>query len=154
MSVLKYFKNTPRSPPHRATGLKWIFFFKIAMRSLEKKKPSRPLGGRQGPVAQPTGDRPLGPAHGWQGGLSPTPRATGGACRPPAGDRGTLPYISIRPPFPPHLSTKIPPKIQKKREGWGEGKRRSPTGFSTCDLQVSTFNLNIVIFKYYVFKYE
>ena len=31
-----------------------------------------------------------------------------GACRPPAGDRGA---------FPPHLSPKIPPKFQKKREG-------------------------------------
>ena len=66
MSVLKYFKNIQRSPPHRATGPKCIFFFKFAMRSLEKKKKS--------PVAPPTGDR----------GLSPSPRATG-ACRPLGG---------------------------------------------------------------------
>ena len=60
MSVFKYFKNIPRSPLHRTTGLKRnFFFFKFAMRSLKKK----------GPVALPTGDR----------GLSPTPRATG-AC--------------------------------------------------------------------------
>ena len=29
MSVLKYFKNIPRSPPHRATGPKCIFFLQI-----------------------------------------------------------------------------------------------------------------------------
>ena len=40
-----------------------------------------------------------------------------GAYRPPSGDRGTHPYICLRPPFPPHLSPKIPPKIQKKNRG-------------------------------------
>ena len=72
MSVLKYFKNIPRSPSHRATGPMCNFFFKFATKSLEKKKegglsspqqatgpcrppqerqaPCRPLGGRQGPV--------------------------------------------------------------------------------------------------------
>ena len=38
MSVLKYFKNIPRSPSHRATGPKCYFFFKFATKSLEKKK--------------------------------------------------------------------------------------------------------------------
>ena len=39
MSVLKYFKNIPRSPSHRATGPKCNFFFsKFATKSLEKKK--------------------------------------------------------------------------------------------------------------------
>ena len=67
MSVLEYFKNIPRSPSHRATGPKCnFFFFKFAMKSLEKKK--------GGAVAPPTGDR----------GLSPTPRATG-SCRPSGG---------------------------------------------------------------------
>ena len=156
MSVLKYFKNIPRSPSHRATGPKCnFFFFKFATKSLEKKK---------GPVARWGGDR----------GLSPSPRATAagpgpqapqgacrpppgdrGACRPPAGDRGTHPYKRAAPPLPssfePENSTKNP---EKKREEWGEGKRRSPAGFSTCDLQVGKFSLNIVIFKYYVFKYE
>ena len=37
-----------------------------------------------------------------------------GGLSPPPGDR---PYISSLPPFPPHLSQKISPKIQKKREG-------------------------------------
>ena len=64
MSVLKYFKNTPRSPPHRATGLKCKFFFQIR----------NEVPGKKGPVAPPTGDR----------GLSPSPGATG-ACRPLGG---------------------------------------------------------------------
>ena len=60
MSVLKYFKNTPRSPPIGRQALSVIFLFKFAMRSLEKKKalspPQRVIGacrpplGRQGPV--------------------------------------------------------------------------------------------------------
>ena len=40
MSVLKYFKNIPRSPSHRATGPMCNFFFKFATKSLEKKKTS------------------------------------------------------------------------------------------------------------------
>ena len=87
MSVLKYFKNILRSPPIRRQALSVIFFFKFATRSLKKR----------GPVAPP--------------------RATGGACRPPSGDRGNPPYIRSNPPFPPHLSPKIPPKIQKKKRG-------------------------------------
>src|SRR6185369_4710409 len=72
MSVLKYFKNIPRSPSHRATGPKCnFFFFKFTTKSLEKKK-----GGACRP---PTGDR----------GLSPTPRATG-ACRPLGGRQTPL----------------------------------------------------------------
>ena len=39
MSVLKYFKNTARSPPIGRQALSVIFFFKFAMRSLEKKGP-------------------------------------------------------------------------------------------------------------------
>ena len=51
MSVLENFKNIPRSPYGRATGLKCnFFFFKFATKSLEKKK-------RGGPVVPPTGDR-------------------------------------------------------------------------------------------------
>jgi len=56
MSVLKYFKNIPRSPSHRATGPKCnFFFFKFATKSLEKKKggacrpPTGEGGGRQAP---------------------------------------------------------------------------------------------------------
>ena len=67
MSVLKYFKNIPRSPSHRATGPKCnFFFFKFATKSLEEKKKGgcRPPNGRQGPVAHPSGDRGLSPVGG------------------------------------------------------------------------------------------
>ena len=56
MFVLKYFKNIPRSPSHKATGPKCnFFFFKFATRSLAKKK---------GPIAHPRGDRGLSPVGG------------------------------------------------------------------------------------------
>ena len=67
MSVLKYFKNTPRSPPVGRQVLSVNFFFQIRNEVPGKKRPCRPPNGRQGPVALPTGDR----------GLSPTPGATG-----------------------------------------------------------------------------
>ena len=40
--------------------------------------------------------------------------AGGPVAPPPSGDR---PYISSLPPFPPHLSPKIPLKIQEKKRG-------------------------------------
>ena len=104
MSVLKYFKNIPRSPPIGRQALIVIFFLQIRNEVLGKKK---------GHVAPPpTGDR----------GLSPTPGATG-ACRPPqgrqepvarwGGDRVPPPYISPgRHPLC-HFSL----KIQEKRDG-------------------------------------
>ena len=61
MSVLKYFKNTPRSPPHRATGPMCNFFSSNLQRGPWKKK--------GGPVAPPTGDRVLSPVGGRQGPL-------------------------------------------------------------------------------------
>ena len=67
MSVLKYFKTTPRSPYGGATGPKCNFFSSNLQRGSWQKK-------TRGPVAPPTGDR----------GLSPTPGATG-PCRPPEG---------------------------------------------------------------------
>ena len=60
MSVLKYFKNIPRSPSHRATGPKCNFFSSNLQRSPWRKK-------RGGPVAPPTGDRPLSPVGGATG---------------------------------------------------------------------------------------
>ena len=51
MSVLKYFKNTPRSLLHRATGPKCYFFLQICNEVHGRKK--------------------------LKGGLSPTPGATG-----------------------------------------------------------------------------
>ena len=76
MPVLENFKNIPRSPYEGATGLKCnFFFFKFATKSLERKK-------RGGPVAPPTGDRPL----------SPTPGATG-PCRPLGGRQAPSPLF-------------------------------------------------------------
>ena len=84
MSVLENFKNIPRSPYGGATGLKCIFFIKIATKSLEKKKEGacRPPNGRQDPVAHPRGDRPVGPAYRRQRGRSLILRATGGPVAP------------------------------------------------------------------------
>ena len=91
MSVLKYFKITPRSPPHRATGLKCNFFFQIRNEVPGKKRPCRPLGGRQGPVAQPTGDRRWAQPTGAAGGLSPPPGGRqGGPVAPPRATGVTL----------------------------------------------------------------
>ena len=74
MSVLKYFKNTPRSPPIGRQALSVIFFLQIRNEVPGKKKETcRP----------PTGDR----------GLSPTPGATGPVARW-GGDRVPPPYIS------------------------------------------------------------
>ena len=72
MSVLKNFKNIPRSLYGRRQGSNVIFFFfKFATKSLEKKKEGacRPPNGRQGPVAHPRGDRGLSPVGGATGSL-------------------------------------------------------------------------------------
>ena len=61
MSVLKYFKNIPRSPPIGRQALIVIFFLQIRNEVHGKKKA-----------------------------LSTPQRATG-ACRPPQGDRGLSP---------------------------------------------------------------
>jgi len=56
------------------------------------------------------------------GGPVATPqRATGGPVALPSGD--SVPPLYIRPPpsFPPHLSPKNPPKIQKKERGEENG---------------------------------
>ena len=99
MYVLKYFKNTPGRPPHRATGPKCNFFLQIRNEVPGKKK---------GPVAHPTGDR----------GLSPTPGATGG-CRPLGGDRVPSPYISPGRHMPPS-----PLLFEPKNSGKKRGVRR------------------------------
>ena len=81
MSVLKYFKNTPRSPPIGRQALSVFFSSNLQRGPWPKKK---------GPVAPPTGDR----------GLSPT-----------LGVTGSLPPIyKPWPPFPCHLSLKIQEK--------------------------------------------
>ena len=50
MSVLKYFKTTPWSPPTGRQTLSVIFFLQICNEVPEKKGACRPLGGRQGPL--------------------------------------------------------------------------------------------------------
>ena len=61
-----------------------------------------------------------------------------GPVAPPTGDRGSPTLYKSWSPFPSHLSPKITPKIQKKREGWGEKKRRSFAELRTCDLPVTS----------------
>ena len=121
MSVLKYFKNIPRSPSHRATDPMCNFFFKFATKSLEKKKPCRPLGGRQGPVAQPTGDRRWAQPTGAAGGLSP-PRATGG----PRGRPGCPPYKSPSPLLPSSFEPENSTKNPEKKRGVRRRKAAKP----------------------------
>ena len=84
MSVLKYFKNIPRSPPHRTTGPKCNFFSSNSQRGPWQKKGSVAPQGRQGPRT---------------------------------GDCESHTLIKPWPPFLFHLSPKIAPKIQKKKEG-------------------------------------
>ena len=87
-----------------ATGPKCIFFFKFATRSIAEKKM------KGGPVAPPTGDR-------WP----PPTGATGGLSPPFLGRPGHAPLYKHPTPFPPHLSSKNPPKIQKKERGEEKG---------------------------------
>ena len=117
MSVLNYFKNTPGRPPRGRQTISVIFFPSNLQRGpWKKKRPVAPPRATGGPVATPLGRPVGGPAHGRGRGLSPPPRATVGACRPPRAT-GVSPLYKVQPPFPPHFSPKIPAKIQKKREG-------------------------------------
>ena len=126
------FQNYPRSPYGGAPGPRCNFFLQICNEVHGRKK----MKGALSPP--PSGDRWPPPTGATGGPVAPLPAGDRGAVAPPpSGDRAMPPYISSRPPFPPHLSPKNPPKIQKKREG------RSPAGFRTCDMQVSTFSLCI-----------
>ena len=116
MSILENFKNIPRSPSHKATGPKSNFFFKFAMRSLRKKRPCRPPNGRQGPVAQPTGDRRWAQPTGAAGGLSP----------PPPGRPGVPPYISSSPPLPSSFEPENSTKNPEKKRGVRRRKAAKP----------------------------
>ena len=72
MSVLKYFKNIPRSRPIGRQDLSVIFFLQIRNEVPGKKKgPVAPPNGRQGPVAHPRGDWGLSPVGGATGSLPP-----------------------------------------------------------------------------------
>ena len=82
MSVLKYFKNTPWSPPIGRHALSVISFSSNSQRGPWKKK---------GPVA---------------------PQRATGACRPPQGRQGPPSLYKPWPPFSCHLSLKIQKKIE------------------------------------------
>ena len=76
MSVLKYFKNIPRSPPIGRHVLSVIFFLQIC-----NEVPGRGRAGA-GRLSPPPGDgpplgRPVGPARGCGWGACRPPRATG-----------------------------------------------------------------------------
>ena len=69
MSVLKNFKNIPRSPYEGRQGSNVTFSSSNLQRSLWRKKkrgPVAPPNGRQDPVAHPRGDRALSPVGGRQ----------------------------------------------------------------------------------------
>ena len=57
MSVLKYFKNIPRSPLIGRQAVSVIFFLQIRNEVLDQKKGPIAPQGRQGPVARWGGDR-------------------------------------------------------------------------------------------------
>ena len=122
MSVLENFKNIPRSPYGGRQGSNVIFsFFKFATKSPEEKKraglwpPQRATGPCRPPQGRPTS--------------GPSLQAPGGPVAPPAGDRGACPpgrpgqpsLYKVSPSFPPHLTSKNPPKIQKKKRGEEKG---------------------------------
>ena len=92
MSVLKYFKNIPRSPPIGRQALSVIFSSSNLQRGPWKKRghvaPPRATGG---PAAPPSGDRWARPTGAAGGPVAPL-WATG----PPP--RATAPYISYNPP--------------------------------------------------------
>ena len=70
MSVLKYFKNIPRSPSHRATGPKCNFFFLQICNEVPGEK-------KKGACRPPSGDRWAQPTGAAGGPVAPPPRATG-----------------------------------------------------------------------------
>ena len=73
MSILKYFKNIPRSPPIGRQALSVIFFLQIRNEVPSKKKgPCRPPQGRQGPVTR------------WGATGSPLPYTSPGRHMPPS----------------------------------------------------------------------
>ena len=120
MSVLKNFKNIPRSPYEGRQGSNVFFFLQICNEVPGEKKrggPVAPPNGRQAPVAHPRGDHPVGPP----GGPVAPPAGDRGGLSPPHGRPGQAAYI--RPP--PHsllsFDLKKSKKIQKKERGKKKG---------------------------------
>ena len=118
MVVPRNFKNGPLSP--RQGG--HAFFVK-------KNLQTGPRSARRGGSAAGVGRSP-------PNGRQAPPRATGSPL-----------YISPPPSFPPHLSSKNPPKIQKKerREEKGSGEALPDSAFVICWL----VHLIYVFFHWY-----
>ena len=107
MSVLKYFKNIPRSPSHRATGPKCNFFFQIC----------NEVPGKKSHVSRWGGDR----------GLSPSPRATAAGPSPRARQATRVsPYKSSSPPFPSSFEPENSTKNPEKKRGVRRRKAAKP----------------------------
>ena len=113
MSVLENFKNIPRSPYGGATGLKCNSFSSNLQRRPWRKK-------RGGPVAPPTGDRPLSPTPGatdqWA-----QPTGARGAGRPSRGRPGQPSLYKASPLIPSSFDLKKSKEIQKKERGEEKG---------------------------------
>ena len=107
MSVLKYFKNIPRSPHHRATGPKCIFFLQIRNEVPEKK------GGLSPP---PSGDH-------W---AQPTGAAGGPVAPPPPWATGVTPLYKIQPPLPSSFEPENSTKNTEKKRGVRRRKAAKP----------------------------
>ena len=103
-----------------------FFFFKFATKSLEEEKKE---GGLSPPP--PTGDRPLSPTPGatdqWaqstgaRGADRPSRGRQGGPVTSPRARPGQPSLYKASPLIPPHLTSKNPPKIQKKERGEEKG---------------------------------
>ena len=127
MSVLKYFKNIPRSPSHRATGPKCKFFFlQIRNEVPGKKKLLSPVGGATGACRPAHGRPPLGPAHERGRGPVSPPAGDRGAYRPPRGRPGYPPYKRSSPPLPSSFEPENSTKNPEKKRGVRRRKAAKP----------------------------
>ena len=115
MSILKYFKNTPRSPPIGRQALSIIFFLQIRNEVPGKKGPVASPRATGGPVAPSSGDR-------W---AQPT-GAAGGPVAPPPGRPGYSPYKSSSPPIPSSFESENSTKNPEKKRGVRRRKVAKP----------------------------
>ena len=131
MSVLKNLKNTPRSPHHRATGTKCIFF------QIRNEVPGQKK--IQGGMSPPSGDQwapPTGAA-----GDCPPPWATGGPVAPPRATGVPLykDLIPITSSFEPENSIKNPEKKERGEEK-GSGEALPDSALVICRLVHLDYN--------------
>ena len=112
-----------------ATGFKCNFFSSNLQRSPWRKKKRRACRPQRatGPCRPPQGRPTSGPSLQAPGGPIAPPAGDRGACHLPPRATGVSPLIKAPAlPFPPHLSPKIPPKIQKKKRGVRRRKAAKP----------------------------